>query len=258
MDDILIEARVGAVATLTMNRPAAMNALSRALRARLAERIGALGRDGETRAIVLTGAGTRAFTAGLDLKELGADRDALSAPATAETDPAMALAACPIPAIAAVNGAAITGGFELALACDLLIAGASARFADTHARVGVMPGWGLSQRLSRIVGPARAKDMSLTGRFIDAETAAAWGLVSRVVPDDRLAAEAAEAAAAIAAADPAVVAGLKRTIDDGYALPFADAMKLEAERAADWNGATDPAAIEGRRRSVVDAGRAAR
>lgn len=258
MDDILIEARVGAVATLTMNRPAAMNALSRALRARLAERIGALGRDGETRAIVLTGAGTRAFTAGLDLKELGADRDALSAPATAETDPAMALAACPIPVIAAVNGAAITGGFELALACDLLIAGASARFADTHARVGVMPGWGLSQRLSRIVGPARAKDMSLTGRFIDAETAAAWGLVSRVVPDDRLAAEAAEAAAAIAAAAPAVVAGLKRTFDDGYALPFADAMKLEAERAADWNGATDPAAIEGRRRSVVDAGRAAR
>ncbi|MEM8754731.1 MAG: enoyl-CoA hydratase [Pseudomonadota bacterium] len=258
MDDILIEARVGAVATLTMNRPAAMNALSRALRARLAERIGALGRDRETRAIVLTGAGTRAFTAGLDLKELGADRDALSAPATAETDPSMALAACPIPVIAAVNGAAITGGFELALACDLLIAGASARFADTHARVGVMPGWGLSQRLSRIVGPARAKDMSLTGRFIDAETAAAWGLVSRVVPDDRLAAEAAEAAAAIAAADPAVVAGLKRTIDDGYALPFADAMKLEAERAAAWNGATDPAAIEGRRRSVVDAGRAAR
>ena len=90
------------------------------------------------------------------------------------------------PVIGAINVAAITGGFELALTCDLMIASTRASFADTHARVGVLPGWGLSQRLARIVGPGRAKELSLTGNFLDAGQAAAWGLVNRVVEPDAL------------------------------------------------------------------------
>lgn len=254
-DEILLEERAGGVAVLTMNRPHAMNALSRALRAQLASRIAALGADPDIRAIVLTGAGARAFTAGLDLKELGRDADALAGPADELSDPVKALAACPTPVIAAVNGAAITGGFELALACDILLAGASARFADTHSRVGVMPGWGLSQRLPRIIGPSRAKELSLTGRFLDAETAAAWGVVNRVVPDADLMAEARKLAATIADAAPDVIRGLKAAIDEGYAETLKDGLSAERARADVWNGAADPAALEARRAAVMKAGR---
>ena len=147
---VLTEKRDG-VALVTMNRPDAMNALSTALRDELAATIEALEADADTRVLILTGAGTRAFTAGLDLKELGqADGAALSGGAR---DPVRALANFSGPTIAAVNGVAITGGFELALACDVLIGSPNARFADTHARVGILPGWGLSQRLSRLLGP---------------------------------------------------------------------------------------------------------
>ena len=90
----------------------------------------------------------------------------------------------PAAVIGAINGVAITGGFEVALACDIRIASTNARFADTHARVGVMPGWGLSQKLSRLIGIGRAKELSLTGNFLDAETACAWGLVNRARPPD--------------------------------------------------------------------------
>ena len=100
-------------------------------------------------------------------------------------DPVRAMAAFSGPVIGAINGVAITGGFELALACDVLIASSNARFADTHARVGVMPGWGLSQKLSRAVGIYRAKELSLSGNFLSAEQANDWGLVNRVVaPED--------------------------------------------------------------------------
>ncbi len=143
-----------AVATVTLNRPDAMNALSRALRAELAAAMRALAADDSVRAIVLTGAGERAFTAGLDLKELGADTGNLGAANadSADENPVRAIALCPQPVIGAINGVAITGGFEVALACDILIASTNARFADTHARVGILPGWGLSQKLSRMIG----------------------------------------------------------------------------------------------------------
>src|SRR6202008_1726619 len=96
-------------------------------------------------------------------------------------NPAQAVRACKKPVVGAINGVAITGGFEPALVCDVLICSPSARFADTHARVGIMPGWGLSQMLSRAIGPYRAKELSLTGNFLDAQTAYEWGLVTRVV-----------------------------------------------------------------------------
>ena len=147
-----------------------------------------LAEDPEVRAIVLTGAGERAFTAGLDLKELGSDTSNLGAASSDSDDnPVKAIENCPQPVIGAINGVAITGGFEVALACDILIASTNARFADTHARVGILPGWGLSQKLSRCIGLSRAKELSLTGNFIDADTACAWGLVNRVTaPEDLL------------------------------------------------------------------------
>jgi enoyl-CoA hydratase len=169
--------RDGAVAVVMLNRPEAMNALSRGLRAQLAHTIRELDAEAQIRAIVLTGAGTRAFTAGLDLKELGAGEASLGAAGDQDSaaNPLAAIEQCRKPVIGAINGVAVTGGFELALACDILIASENARFADTHARVGVMPGWGLSQRLSRRIGISRAKELSLTGNFLDAETASAWG-----------------------------------------------------------------------------------
>ncbi|MGJ3625871.1 enoyl-CoA hydratase [Sphingomonas sp. MMS24-JH45] len=202
-DLVLVDTRDG-VATVTLNRPEAMNALSRALRSELYHAMVAIDADDDVRCVVLTGAGTRAFTAGLDLKELGSAAGALGAAnaSGAEENPVKAVELCRKPVIGAINGVAITGGFELALACDILIASENARFADTHARVGVMPGWGLSQKLSRLIGLPRAKELSFSGNFLDAATAVEWGLVNRVVPADDLLPAAHALAADIASADP--------------------------------------------------------
>ena len=142
----------------------------------------------------------------------------------------VALEQCPQPIIGAVNGAAVTGGFELALACDYLFASEHARFADTHARVGILPGWGLSQKLSRIIGINRAREMSLTGNFINAERAEAWGLVNRVCAADSLLDEALASAAQIADADPKAVAALKSLMNDGVKETLGDALIMEGER----------------------------
>ncbi|MBB5705459.1 enoyl-CoA hydratase [Sphingopyxis panaciterrulae] len=254
---LILVTREDGVATVTLNRPEAMNALSRALRAELAAVMRGLAADDGIRAIVLTGAGTRAFTAGLDLKELGADTSNLGAAnaESADENPVKAIELCPQPVIGAINGVAITGGFEVALACDILIASTNARFADTHARVGVMPGWGLSQKLSRIVGLGRAKELSLTGNFLGAEAARDWGLVNRVVAPDELLPGAQALARDIASADPAMVHGYKRLIDDGYALPFGEAMALEQQRSKAANATVRAEEVEARRRAVIERGR---
>lgn len=258
MTELVTVEKAHGVATVTLNRPEAMNALSKALRKRLYEVMTAIDADPDVRAVVLTGAGERAFTAGLDLKELGSTPGALgSANATgADENPVKAIELCRQPVIGAINGVAITGGFEVALACDILIASENARFADTHARVGVMPGWGLSQKLSRLIGISRAKELSLSGNFLDAATAERWGLVNRVVPADDLLATAQKLAADIASADADFIAGYKRLIDDGFALPFGEAMALEHERSSSANSAVTPEAVEARRAAVQARGRA--
>lgn len=245
--------RCGGYAVVTMNRPEAMNALSKALRSELARTFDALEADPDIRAVILTGAGDRAFTAGLDLKELGSGATSL-ADAVEKEDPVSALGRFSGPVIAAINGVAITGGFELALACDVLIASETARFADTHARIGVMPGWGLSQRLSRTIGIFRAKEMSLTGNFIDAATAERWGLVNRVVAPAELMPTARRFAEDMLSADPGMLKALKALIDDGFALPFGEAMALETRRSA-GNSAIGAATVEARRKAVLDRGR---
>ncbi len=245
----------GPVAVITLNRPEAMNALSQALRRDLADAVTAAASDPSVRAVVLTGSGERAFCAGLDLKEIGVA--GLSAH-SGDTDPVAALNACRAPVIAAVNGVAVTGGFEIMLACDFAIAATGARFADTHVRMGVVPGWGLSQRLSRTVGLARAKEMSLTGRYIDAQTALAWGLVNRVVPPEALMGAALEQAQAIAALDPGMVGAYKRLIEDGFELPLADALALERRRATEANAALRPGDLGRNAAETLRQGRASR
>lgn len=249
--------REGAVAIVTLNRPEAMNALSRAMRASLGRAMQELDGDDSIRAVILIGAGERAFTAGLDLKELGEDTSNLGAAnaEAAEENPVRAIEQCRKPVIGAINGVAITGGFELAIACDIVIASENARFADTHARVCIMPGWGLSQKLSRLIGIARAKELSLAGNFIDARTAADWGLVNRVVPPADLLATAKRLAHDIAGADLAMVAAYKKLIDDGYALPFGEAIALEHRVSVAANSRVSAEDVEARRRAVIERGR---
>ncbi len=177
------------IATVTLNRPEAMNALSAELRPDLGKALRNIQEDPDILVAILTGAG-RAFCAGMDMKELsgGGPADAREQRSAGETEEMReAIEAFEGPIIAAVNGHAVTGGFELALACDLIIASTEAKFADTHARVGMLPGWGLSQELPRLIGVARAKEISFTGNYITAAQAYEWGLVNRVVaPEDLL------------------------------------------------------------------------
>jgi len=253
---LLVEKQDG-IAVVTLNRPEAMNALSKALRSELYKAMTALDADPEVSVVILTGAGTRAFTAGLDLKELGSDAGAMGAANAegADENPVKAIELCRKPVIGAINGVAITGGFEVALACDVLIASENARFADTHARVGIMPGWGLSQKLSRLIGLYRAKELSLTGNFLDAQTAADWGLVNRVVPADQLLTVAKKLAADMATIPVETLATYKRIIDDGFAESFGDGMKLEHKRSSELNRKVTPEAVEARRAGIQSRGR---
>jgi enoyl-CoA hydratase len=253
---LVVTERDGAVAVVTLNRPEAMNALSRALRAELAAAIRDVSNDQQIRAVILTGAGERAFSAGVDLKELGSTTFSQTGPRPLVDGDAVAeMAACRKPIIGAINGVAITGGFELALACDILIASSNARFADTHIRVGILPGWGLSQRLSRLIGISRAKELSLTGNFIDAPTALAWGLVNRVVAPYELLPQARKLAADIASCDPKAAQSYKAMIDEGFALPFGEAMALELQRSNEWVSGVNSADLERRREFVMQRGR---
>lgn len=255
--DLVLVERGEGIALVTLNRPGAMNALSSALRRELARVMLVLEMDDGVRAIILTGAGERAFSAGLDLKELGSQQGALSAAGhdSAEGNPVKAIEQCSKPVIGAVNGVAITGGFELALACDILIASRNAHFADTHVRVGVLPGWGLSQKLQRIVGPSRAKQMALTGNFIDAATAERWGLVNAVTAPDALIAAARAVALDIASADPAIVRGQKALIDEGYHMTLGAALAHEQAVSASHNAGVSTTEMESRRAGVQARGR---
>jgi enoyl-CoA hydratase len=252
---VRLEFPIAGCAIVTLDRPAAMNALSFAMRKQIVATIDNLQKDARIHVLILTGAG-KSFCAGLDLKELGASRDLASMLEPAEaTDPVAAVRRFPGPVIGAINGAAVAGGFELALACDLLIASETARFADTHARVGVLPGWGLSQRLPRLIGMNRAKELSLTGNFISARQAESWGLVNRVVEPDRLLAVASALAADMLGASPEMLVAMKRLINDGAATTLDRGLEIERERSSAWSAALDPAAIEAGRAGVISRGR---
>ncbi len=249
MADVTVDLADG-VALVTLNRPEQMNALSASVRQGLVDTFAALNTNEEVRVAILTGAGTRAFCAGLDLKELGAGGAHPSTIVEGADDPVSTLNRFTKPIIGAINGVAITGGFEVALACDVLLASINARFADTHARVGILPGWGLSQKLSRAIGISRAKELSFTGNFIDAQTACAWGLVNRVLPAEELLPAAHKLAGDMAQLPTDMLRAYKSLIDDGFARPFGRALALEGRRSSVFNAGVTAEAIEARRAAI--------
>ncbi len=178
------------IATITLNRPEARNALSNEVLRLLPERMKQAEADPDVDVLILTGTDP-AFTAGLDLKELGSDGSNLGGGTGADGSRNRDGVRGPFPrltkpVIGAINGVAVTGGFELALNCDFLVASERAKFGDTHARVGVMPGWGLTVLLPQAIGVRRAREMSFTGNFMLADEALAFGLVNHVVAHDQL------------------------------------------------------------------------
>ena len=189
-DDVVLLDVTDRIATITLNRPDARNALSSEVLTKLPRAMRRAEADADVDVLILTGTDP-AFTAGLDLKELGSTGGNLgggtgadgSANADGIRGPFPKLTK---PLIGAINGVAVTGGFELALNCDFLIASENAKFGDTHARVGVMPGWGLTVLLPQAIGIRRAREMSFTGNFMDAAEAFQFGLVNHVVPHDEL------------------------------------------------------------------------
>lgn len=214
------------VALVTLNRPEARNALSFALMDALAAVLNTLDADPSCRAIVVTGAGDRAFAAGADLRDLSvqtpeswAARDAL-----AGWDRVAGIAT---PVVAAVRGFALGGGCELAMACDLIIAGDDAQFGQPELAVGVIPGAGGTQRLPRAVGKATAMDMILTGRRLSAAEAERLGLVARVVPAAEVVEAALDVASAIASQPPLAVRAAKAAVRAAQELPLADGLAHE-------------------------------
>lgn len=246
------------IATITLNRPEARNALSRELVRSLRSAVRSAQADDEVDVLILTGSDP-AFCAGLDLKELSSDTSGLSGTAPTESTPVAErgpLPPGPKPVIGAINGAAITGGFELALACDFLVASDRARFADTHARVGIQPWWGLTVLLPQAIGLRRAREMSATGNFCDAQTALAWGLVNHVVPHDDLLSFARGLAADIVSSDQRAVRRIYATYREGALVSAGEAWLVESEAAEAWQGSgLDPDEIANRRQAVTDRGR---
>jgi enoyl-CoA hydratase len=252
MSDVLLTDTADGVRTLTLNRPSARNALSSELMGRLVEELHAADGDPDVLAVVLTGTDP-AFCAGLDLREAGAS----GLPSGGVTDPKESvwwvLYGMATPVIGAVNGPAITGGLELVLQCSFLVASERAVFGDTHARVGVHPGGGLSGLLPQAVGLRKAREMSLTGNFIDSTEAHRLGLVNHVVPHEDLLPTALRLASDIAGADPRTAAALNATYRDVAELPLGDGLALERRRFTEWK--YNPADIEARRRAIAERGR---
>jgi enoyl-CoA hydratase len=242
---ILVE-KEGETAIVTLNRPNAMNALSRELREAIAETFEKLEADPEIRVAILTGAG-KAFCAGRDGGGVNATVN--------DKDPVTSIGKFSGPVIGAINGVAITGGFELALACDVLVCSSNARFADTHARVGILPGWGLSQKLSRAIGIYRAKELSLTGNFLSAEQANEWGLINRVVAPEELMGTCKQLATDMLSVVPECLSGYKALIDQGFGEAFGEALKTERKTSSAANKSVGADAIAERRKGIQERGK---
>jgi enoyl-CoA hydratase len=242
-ETILVERSDEGYATLVLNRPDKLNTLSIRMRREIAAAVDALEADPAIRVLILTGAG-RAFTAGLDLDEWAAP--GVVAAAAYELDVVAALQRFSGPVIGAINGLAITGGVEIALACDVLIASSEARFADSHAQVGLLPGWGGSARMVRRIGLHRAKELALTGRFLGADEALAWGFVNRVVAAERLRLEAEALARQMLACVPEALVAYKRLLDAESDVSLGEALRLEREASMANNIPVSRADIDAR------------
>lgn len=253
-DKLLVESDDG-VATLTLNRPQARNALDLELITALQEVMTAVDADDDVRVVVLTGADP-AFCAGLDLKQLGGSAENLTLGQDGGEPSSTPWPVISKPVIGAVNGVAVTGGLELALNCDILIASERARFADTHARVGVLPAWGLSVLLPQVVGRGLARRMSLTGDFLSADEALRAGLVTEVVAHDELLSVAQAIARTIAGNDQPAVHALLDSYRRIELTQLVAGYEIELAASQTWLArGFDPAMVEDRRRAVVERGR---
>jgi enoyl-CoA hydratase len=216
------------VALVTLHRPEALNALSFDLLDELVATLEMLDRDPSCRAVVITGSGDRAFAAGADIREL-APQTSASLSSGGRFDVWDRLAAIGLPLIAAVRGVALGGGCELAMTCDMIVAAEDAGFGQPEIRLGVMPGAGGTQRLTRAIGKARAMELILTGRTMSARDAAAAGLVTSVVPAAATVDAALELAARIAAMPPLAVRAAKSAVLDAADRPLAEGLARERE-----------------------------
>ena len=223
--ETVVERSGEGLAIVRINRPEARNALNRETRRQLAAAFAELGADAAIRCIVLAG-DDKAFAAGADLKEM-ADVGAVELMLLATHRLWKAIADCPKPVIAAVNGFALGGGCELAMHADIIVAGEGAKFGQPEVKVGIMPGAGGTQRLTRAVGKYKAMAMVLTGRLVTAREAEAMGLVSEVVADDRVMARALELAREIAALAPLAVMQIKEVLLAGQDASLETALMLE-------------------------------
>lgn len=246
LNDVLLIDTTDRVRTLTLNRPQSRNALSSALRTALFGALRAAEADDTVDVVILTGTDP-VFCAGLDLKELG---DSTELPDISPQWPEMTK-----PVIGAINGAAVTGGLEMALYCDILIASEQARFADTHARVGLLPTWGLSVRLPQKVGVGLARRMSLTGDYLSAADALRAGLVTEVVAHENLLPTARSVAASIVGNNQRAVRALLASyhrIDDAQT---SAGLWIEATSARHWMNTATGDDIAANRDAVLERGR---
>lgn len=244
------------IATLTLNRPEARNALSSELLRALARAMAEAEADDAVEVVILTGADP-AFCAGLDLKELGSTGANLAGGELRGEGPSRPWPALSKPLLGAINGVAVTGGLELALNCDFLVASERARFGDTHARVGILPGWGLTALLPQAIGVRRAREMSLTGNFVAAEEALRLGLVNHVVPHEELLPFTRRLAADVAGNDRRAVRALLDEYAQVSATTLAEGLRTEARlsRAFMASRPSDPAEVERRRAAITERGR---
>ena len=250
MSDVLRCELLDRIAVVTLSRPDRRNALSGELLTTLRATLAELDADPGVRVIVLTGADP-AFCAGLDLTELGQPGSPLSAATSGTVVPPLTK-----PLLGAVNGVAVTGGLELALACDFLIASERARFADTHARIGIQPGWGLTVALPEAVGLRRAREMSATGNYVSARAALEWGLVNHVVPHEDLLRFTLGLAADAASSDAAAVTRIYGTYHEVSQVPGSEALAVEERAHRAWHaGGIDGDQVARRREAVIERGR---
>jgi enoyl-CoA hydratase len=219
----------GAISTLTVNRPGALNALNQATLVALRDAVAALHQRAELACVIVTGAGDKAFVAGADIAEMSKMSEA-EGRAFAELGQAAfaSLEALPVPVIAAVNGFALGGGCELALACDFIYASSHAKFGQPEVKLGVIPGFGGTQRLSRRVGLGMARELIYTGRMIGPEEALRIGLVNAVFPRAELLAKVQETALSLTSVGPGAVRAAKQVIGAAYHLPLTAAVSAEA------------------------------
>lgn len=229
-NEVLLEVQDG-IALLTLNRPERRNAMNQALLTQLYNSIEEAASNESIHAVIITGSGTT-FCSGLDLAVIA--KENLNNPRGDGKGITEVFAACRKPIIGAVNGHAITGGFELALNCDFLIGSDNASFADTHVRVGIHPGWGMTQLLQQAIGRRRAKQMSFTGAFMKAEEAFKWGLLNEIVPADRLVGRALEIAREIVECNQEMVTTVKNLIEYRDTATMENALEYERKVNRVW------------------------